>query len=60
MSTLEVSNMSNPESDGKLPDTISLEDEEAVKRLIMETIFGMWTAVNNLTRLSPAGGSATG
>ncbi len=46
--------MSNPESDGKLPDTISLEDEEAVKRLIMETIFGMWTAVNNLTRLRPS------
>lgn len=46
--------MSNPENDGKLPDTISLDDEEAVKRLIMETIFGMWTAVNNLTRLRPS------
>jgi uncharacterized protein (TIGR00730 family) len=45
--------MSNAENGGKLPDIISLEDEEAVKRLIMETIFGMWTAVNNLTRLRP-------
>jgi uncharacterized protein (TIGR00730 family) len=46
--------MSKAENDGQLPDTISLEDEEAVKRLIMETIFGMWTAVNNLTRLRPS------
>jgi hypothetical protein len=46
--------MSNAENDDKLPETISLEDEEAVKRLIMETIFGMWTAVNNLTRLRPS------
>ena len=46
--------MSNAENDAKLPEMISLEDEEAVKRLIMETIFGMWTAVNNLTRLRPS------
>jgi uncharacterized protein (TIGR00730 family) len=46
--------MSNPENDGQLPDTICMDDEEAVKRLIMETIFGMWTAVNNLTRLRPS------
>jgi uncharacterized protein (TIGR00730 family) len=46
--------MRNSENDDKRPETISLDDEEAVKRLIMETIFGMWTAVNNLTRLRPA------
>jgi uncharacterized protein (TIGR00730 family) len=45
--------MNEPEAGGKLPDTVSLDDEEAVKRLIMETMFGMWTAVNNLTRLRP-------
>ncbi|HYQ70794.1 MAG TPA: LOG family protein [Gammaproteobacteria bacterium] len=45
--------MSGTEKEEMLPDTIRLDDEEAVKRLIMETIFGMWTAVNNLTRLRP-------
>ena len=43
--------MNKPEASGKLPETVSLDDEEAVKRIIMETVFGMWTAVNNLTRL---------
>lgn len=34
--------------------TVSLADEEAVKRIIVETIFGLWASVNNLTRLRPS------
>ncbi|SFL58969.1 hypothetical protein SAMN05421863_1001100 [Nitrosomonas communis] len=34
--------------------TVSLADEEAVKRILVETIFGLWAAVNNLTRLRPS------
>lgn len=36
------------------PRTISLADEEAVKRVLVDTIFGMWSIVNNLTRLRPS------
>jgi uncharacterized protein (TIGR00730 family) len=46
--------MSDSESAGKLPDTVSLKDEEGVKRILMETVFGMWDIVNNLTRLRPS------
>lgn len=33
--------------------TVSLADEEAVKKILVETVFGLWAAVNNLTRLRP-------
>ena len=46
--------MSNPESGSKLSETVSLNDEEGVKRILMETVFGMWDIVNNLTRLRPS------
>ena len=46
--------MGNPESGNKLPETISLNDEEGVKRILIETVFGMWDIVNNLTRLRPS------
>lgn len=36
------------------PRTISLADEDAVKRVLIDTIFGMWSIVNNLTRLRPS------
>ncbi len=45
--------MNNPKAGGKLTETISLNDEEGVKRILMETVFGMWDIVNNLTRLRP-------
>ncbi|MET0658567.1 MAG: LOG family protein [Steroidobacteraceae bacterium] len=35
-------------------DTISLADEAAVRRVLIDTIFGLWAAVNNLTRLRPS------
>lgn len=41
--------MSQP-SAGK-PDIVSLADEEGVKRIIVDTMFGLWATVNNLSRL---------
>jgi len=45
--------MNDPES-ARLPDTINLNDEESVNRVLMETVFGMWDIVDNLTRLRPS------
>lgn len=36
------------------PNTVSLSDEEGVKRILVDTVFGLWTLVNNLTRLRPS------
>jgi hypothetical protein len=36
------------------PTTVSLADEEAVRRILVDTIFGLWATVNNLTRLRPS------
>jgi len=36
------------------PSTISLNDEEGVKRILTDTLFGLWATVNNLTRLRPS------
>jgi uncharacterized protein (TIGR00730 family) len=44
-------------SDDSLQSTtgnISLADEEAVKQVLVSTIFGLWDIVNNLTRLRPS------
>ena len=35
------------------PATVSLADEEGVKRILVDTVFGLWGIVNNLTRLRP-------
>ncbi|MCU0970341.1 MAG: LOG family protein [Gammaproteobacteria bacterium] len=35
------------------PSTVSLSDEEGVKRVLIDTVFGLWSVVNNLTRLQP-------
>lgn len=42
-----------PSSTDPAESTVSLVDEEAVKRIVVETVFSMWAAVNNLTRLRP-------
>src|SRR5271168_2116651 len=34
--------------------TISLADEEAVKEVLVSTVFGLWDIVNNLSRLRPS------
>ena len=36
------------------PGTVSLADEEAVKQILVSTVFGLWDIVNNLTRLRPS------
>lgn len=33
---------------------VKLDDEEGVKRILVDTVFGLWTIVNNLTRLTPS------
>jgi uncharacterized protein (TIGR00730 family) len=33
---------------------VKLDDEEGVKRILIETVFGLWSLVNNLTRLEPS------
>lgn len=33
---------------------ISLADEDAVKQVLVQTVFGLWDIVNNLTRLRPS------
>lgn len=35
-------------------EAISLADEDAVKQVVADTIFNLWDAVNNLTRLRPS------
>src|SRR5262245_13369851 len=32
---------------------VSLADEDAVKQILVSTVFGLWDIVNNLTRLTP-------
>lgn len=36
------------------PKTVSLADEEGVKRILIETLFGLRATANNLTRLRPS------
>src|SRR6516165_12036710 len=36
------------------PGAVSLADEEAVKQILVGTVFGLWDIVNNLTRLRPS------
>jgi hypothetical protein len=38
----------------RAPSTVSLADEEAVKRVLIDTLFGLWATVNNLSRLRPS------
>jgi uncharacterized protein (TIGR00730 family) len=34
--------------------TVSLDDEAAVREVLVDTLFGLWTTVNNLSRLRPS------
>lgn len=34
--------------------TVSLADEDAVRRILVDTVIGLWGTVNNLTRLRPS------
>jgi hypothetical protein len=46
--------MSDSTSSKRGPTTVSLADEEGVKRILVDTIFGLWGMVNNLTRPRPS------
>jgi hypothetical protein len=35
-------------------DSVSLDDEEGVVRVLYESVLGLWGVVNNLSRLRPA------
>jgi len=35
-------------------DAVSLGDEEAVKKVVIDSVLGIWDVVNNLTRLKPS------
>src|SRR5512142_1003033 len=34
-------------------DVVSLADEDAVKKVLIDSVLGLWDVVNNLTRLRP-------
>jgi predicted Rossmann-fold nucleotide-binding protein len=44
--------MSDSRDDGQ--GTVSLADEEAVKKILVDSVLGLWDTVNNLTRLRPS------
>jgi uncharacterized protein (TIGR00730 family) len=46
--------MSAKEPHEDRPGIVSLADEEAVKQILVSTVFGLWDLVNNLTRLRPS------
>jgi hypothetical protein len=46
--------MSTATSSAGAPGTVSLADEDGVKRILTDTLFGLWATVNNLTRLRPS------
>jgi uncharacterized protein (TIGR00730 family) len=42
-------------SDGSLSSgTVSLADEDGVRRILVDSLFGLWSTVNNLSRLRPS------
>jgi hypothetical protein len=43
-----------PHSTPREAATVSLADEEGVKRILIDTLFGLWATVNNLSRLRPS------
>jgi uncharacterized protein (TIGR00730 family) len=45
--------MKAQETKHQRPDTVSMADEEAVKEILVSTVFGLWDIVNKLTRLRP-------
>ena len=46
--------MSATDSTVQRTNAVSLADEEAVKKVLVDSVFGLWDIVNNLTRLKPS------
>ncbi|MCI0612244.1 hypothetical protein L0244_04570 [bacterium] len=40
--------------DEKSSQMVSLTDEAAVKQILVDSVFGLWKIVNNLTRVQPS------
>ena len=45
--------MSTPGVTTQKTNVISLDDEKAVKQVLVDSVYGLWDVVNNLTRLRP-------
>jgi hypothetical protein len=45
--------MSASENTPQRTNAVSLGDEEAVKKVLLDSVLGLWDVVNNLTRLQP-------
>lgn len=45
--------MSDPKVSKGYRDSVALDDEEGVARVITESVLGLWDAANNLSRLRP-------
>jgi len=41
-------------TDDPRPATVSLDDEEGVRRVLVDTVFGLWATINKLTSLQPS------
>ena len=46
--------MTSSETSKQAPATVSLADEEGVKRILLDTLFSLWGAANNISRLRPS------
>lgn len=46
--------MSATEATPQRTNAVSLADEEAVKKVLVDSVLGLWDVVNNLTRLQPS------
>jgi uncharacterized protein (TIGR00730 family) len=46
--------MSSAASHKDRNDSVSLADEDAVKKILVDSVLGLWDTVNNLTRLQPS------
>jgi uncharacterized protein (TIGR00730 family) len=46
--------MSNEHGAPGIPASVSLADEDAVKQVLVDTMFGLWSTVNNLSRIRPS------
>jgi uncharacterized protein (TIGR00730 family) len=46
--------MNNSDAKEDQARVVSLADEEAVKQILVDSVFGLWEVVNNLTRLRPS------
>jgi len=46
--------MSDSHNPTQPTNTVSLDNEEAVKKVLIDSVLGLWDVVNNLTRLKPS------